>query len=290
MKDISEGWPIIQFLVLDPNANILASKVSTTTSNIFYCDSNCYACKTPEEGKCDSQYEIQSSVTTSADQCETTCNVDLACKWFSFCPLGGLCTERGTENVCTHYSDCFTLDSQSSAIITGFYSRPSTNADRTAGLDHKTCIECKNEHYLNENGKCVAACPTGTVGLGMGPQGKFCSRTWIPFAITTSEKCAEDLPYGSDVISTAKKTGYFSTANRDYEHLYFLQRFYVDDVLQFQSLWKFNSIATLEERMSRASINGEALRWRVIDDYDRHAVRLMWIGKEVVILPFGPMT
>ena len=89
----------------------------------------------------------------------------------------------------------------------------------------------------------------------------FCSRTWIPFAITTSEKCAEDLPYGSDVISTAENRVFFDR-KQGLRAFVLYQRFYVDDVLQFQSLWKFNSIATLEERMSRASINGEALRWR----------------------------
>ena len=86
--------------------------------------------------------------------------------------------------------------SQSSSVITGFYSRPSIHAKRKIMLDHKTCTVCKNNYFLNVDGKCVDECPTEMTALGKGSQGKFCSRTWVPFAITTSDACAESLPIG----------------------------------------------------------------------------------------------
>ena len=192
--------------------------------------------------------------------------------WFSYCPSGGLCSARGTENECIHFSECFKLDSQSSSVITGFYSRPSIHAKRRATLDHKTCTVCKNHYYLNFDGKCVDQCPAGTTGLGKGPQGRFCSRTWVPFAITTSDSCAENLQFGTSSVDEESDFGYFSTANKHYEHQYFLQRFFVDDILQFEGLWKFATIATLAERFSRASSNGESINWRVVDDYDKYSM------------------
>ena len=70
---------------------------------------------------------------------------------------------------------------------------------RRITLDHKTCT-VKNHYYLNFDGKCVDQCPAGTTGLGKGPQGRFCSRTWVPFAITTSDSCAENLQFGTSSV------------------------------------------------------------------------------------------
>ena len=42
--------------------------------------------------------------------------------------------------------------------------------------------------------------------------------------------------------------------------------------MQFEGLWKFHTIATLAERFSRASSNGEAIHWRVVDDYDKYSM------------------
>lgn len=271
LKGISTGWPVVQFFILDAEGNILASKISSTTSSVVHCDANCYSCKSPQLGSCDSESQLANTHVASATECEIACNNNANCMWFSYCPSGGLCSARGTENECIHYSECFNLDSQSSSVITGFYSRPSIHAKRKIMLDHKTCTVCKNNYFLNFDGKCVDECPTEMTALGKGSQGKFCSRTWVPFAITTSNACAESLPIGISPIAETSNYGYFSTANKNYEHQYFLQRFFVDDVLQFEGLWKFDTVATLAERFSRASSDGEAISWRVVDDYDKYS-------------------
>ena len=205
LKGISTGWPVLQFSILDSEGNILASKISSTTSSVVHCDTNCYSCKSPQLGRCDGKNQLTKTQAASATACESACNNNANCMWFSYCPSGGLCSARGTENECIQYSECFKLDSQSSSVITGFYSRPSIRAKRRIMLDHKTCTVCKNDYYLNFDGKCVDQCPAGTTGLGKGSQGKFCSRTWVPFAITTSDNCAENLQFGTSSIDEDKR-------------------------------------------------------------------------------------
>ena len=158
------------------------------------------------------------------------------------------------------------LIQQNNWVPTGFYSMPSVNANRRYGLDHRTCKECTNNMFLFE-GSCVSKCPPGYNALGIGSQGRFCSSSWMPFAVTTDKKCAESLPYGFRSIKRSDEiieNGYLSFENSRVEHFYFLQRFFVDNQLLFESTWKFNTRKTLKERLIEASKNGEQVHWRVM--------------------------
>ena len=126
-----------------------------------------------------------------------------------------------------------------------------------------------NGMFLFE-GDCVAKCPPGYNALGIGTQGRFCSSSWVPFAVTTDKKCAESLPFGLRPIVRSDEIiekGYLSFENSPVEHFYFLQRFFVDNQLLFESKWKFNTKKTLKERLITASKSGEQIQWRVTDDY-----------------------
>ena len=88
---------------------------------------------------------------------------------------------------------------------------------------------------------------------------------WTLFAITSSTQCAENLPYGSNEVTSPSGSAYFSMLMRDFEHSEFMQDFKANgSTTTFRIYWSFYDTKTIEDRWNNAVSNGEDIDWDVI--------------------------
>ena len=85
------------------------------------------------------------------------------------------------------------------------------------------------------------------------------------FAITTSSRCAENLPYGPNQISTLSSTAYLSTLFKNFSHDEFLQDFRPGgNTTLFSIVYTFGSgTKTVRQRFNDAVGGGENVNWTV---------------------------
>jgi len=82
------------------------------------------------------------------------------------------------------------------------------------------------------------------------------------FAITTSGKCAESLPYGPNEVNP-NGDAYLSNKYKNELHDSFWQKFTDGGAEKFKIFWKFNGVKTLSERFSFAQSRGEPVTWSI---------------------------
>ena len=161
-----------------------------------------------------------------------------------------------------------------------------TQADASAGAINIITVQMKLQQRL------PAASRITLTGL-LPPS------TPVLFAVTSSQQCAESLPFGptdrllpvsgkggeeepylasappgydpSDLRAHGKTgfgtaSGFLSTFNRDSVHLGFLQRLYDNETLQFEILWSFVAgPKSLSERFRAAAAAPEPVVWTIRD-------------------------
>ena len=76
------------------------------------------------------------------------------------------------------------------------------------------------------------------------------------FAITTSSRCAEQLPYGPNHI-TESDGAYFSTEYKNISHNKMVQVFTDNGTEVFRITYNFPTTKTLQDRFNNAVSNGE---------------------------------
>jgi len=121
----------------------------------------------------------------------------------------------------------------------------------------------------------------------------------ILFAVTTKDRCAQDIPYGPDdslltnTVARRAKFGstvdaYFSTKHKDAMHAAWLQKFYrckqptctTGGDLLFEIFWSFSSVKSLKSRFIDASSpwdpDGESVTWTITSQDKEIIKRGQW--------------
>ena len=87
---------------------------------------------------------------------------------------------------------------------------------------------------------------------------------WTLFAITTSSQCAENLPYGSNELTSITGGAYITTLFKNTNHTEFLQDFRSNGVnTTFDIIYNFTNTKTVSQRIDNAVSNGESVNWIV---------------------------
>ena len=88
---------------------------------------------------------------------------------------------------------------------------------------------------------------------------------WVPFLLSTSKACAENMPTSMKPVHWAKADSpSFDTTVSDFEHDEFRQVLYDNWIMKYEILYKFKSgLKTLKQRFLDAATAGEPVTWEV---------------------------